>query len=239
MSFRVMGAVMKSQAGKAVDRVRSVFSSDSGHASRGPADTPGPLGLVAGGMVTFTETMFILRSEESAVEYPGSNKIIGAHGTATLQGQSLHRYYLEDGRSTIQVITDRSGKPIPGELKLFQAFDEVDPATGADWDFWMSDEDGSIGLDQFQTRDGVLYDRAWSPGGGRIPPVRFTETIRPAGNSGMSSAMVRHEAMLYKRPLSDGNGAEYMLLSAVESGGGAWVEIQVGVDLDPVLLEVV
>jgi hypothetical protein len=94
-----------------------------------------------------------------------------------------------------------------------------------------------IGWPEFQTRDGKVYGRAWSPdGAGRVAPRPLVETIEGAGGVART---VRSQAMLYAAPTGAAEPApptEYVLVSAVEAEGQAWVEISAGIDVNPATL---
>jgi hypothetical protein len=92
-----------------------------------------------------------------------------------------------------------------------------------------------IGWPEFQTNDGKLYGRAWSPGEGRVEPRPLEETIE----SVQGTRTVRAQAMLYAAPTGAAEPApptEYILVSAVEAEGQAWVEVSAGIDVNPATL---
>ena len=73
-----------------------------------------------------------------------------------------------------------------------------------------------IGWPQFQTKDGKLYERMWSPGAGWIEPVRYLEDIEGGGGSTSSTKGVM---MLYGAPTGLTDPApqtEYVLVASVE-----------------------
>ncbi|MBF0587500.1 MAG: DUF2491 family protein [Magnetococcales bacterium] len=232
MSFRIMSAVLKSRAEHLADKVKDQFKSD-----RPRMDLNLPLGLTIGGLVSFDETPFILSEGKISVTSPGTNVIVEAYGAFEQHGHKGHRFYLGQNGHMLQFLTDLSGEIIQDEIKLFQSFDQLEPPTPEEWDFWLADEDGSIGLNQFQTIDGVLYDRLWLPGAYRVAPERLVETVY-SDPRGEHSVLEKHQSMLYARQC-DEEEREYMLISAVRSGPGAWVEINVGRDVDISFITVV
>lgn len=231
MSLRIIGAVLKSRGDHLAGRVRGAFQSKTTR-----VDGNLPLGIAIGGMVGFDETPFLLADGISAVTWPGARLLVQAYGRYDFHGHQGHRFYLGDGSSFLQIMTDRGGQVVPGEVRLFQHFDEVNPPTTGDWDFWLADGDGSIGLDRFQTRDGILYDRTWNPGAPWVRPAGFAEILYP-DPAGTGSKTARHQAMLYQRHAS-ADLTEYMLLSAVQEGRSAWVELAVGMTVDTGFLEI-
>jgi hypothetical protein len=111
----------------------------------------------------------------------------------------------------------------------------VTPATAEDWAFWLDPAQGMIGWTEFQTKDGVLYGRVWAAGSARVPPRQQIETLQDI--SGTSSRKL--QAMLYGRPTgikSPAPATEYILVEAVEQDGSAWIDIHVGIDINPAAL---
>lgn len=229
MSLRIISAVLKSQAGKVADRFRG------DKAPLDPAARPAPFDIVIGHRLQLDETPFILMGDQSAVTYPGLDPMVEAISRFPLLGFEGFRFYINGGKQFLQVLTDGQGEIVKGEVKLFQTFDEVNPQSDDEWGFWLAESDGSVGLDCFETMDGVLYHRAWNPGPTRIRPITFRETF---DGDTQGSRRIVHESMLYRRGLEQGQ-SEYMLLSAISAGNeGNWVALSVGIDLDPGYLQV-
>lgn len=144
------------------------------------------------------------------------------------------RLHLDDRKNLFQLHLDASGQP--DECRYFTLIDEVAPADAGEWDVWLNPQDGMIGWPEFQTRDGKTYQRVWSPGGGKIAPVATSEEIATADGS----ESIRLQAMLYGAPTgltAPAPATEYILVSAVERQGQAWVEIRAGIDINPATLE--
>lgn len=150
-------------------------------------------------------------------------------------GGSLVRLYLPDDRSMIQLVVSAAGEPV--ESRLFGTIDEVNPADAAEWGVWLDETEGLIGWPEFQTKDGKLYARAWSPGGAsRVEPRTIAETVE--GLDGTRT--VQSRAMLYAAATgvpAPAAPTEYILVSAVDDGRQAWVEIRSGIDLNPATLQ--
>ena len=92
-----------------------------------------------------------------------------------------------------------------------------------------------IGWPQFQTKDGKRYDRVWAPGGERIEPRALEETIQDL--NGTCSRKLA--SMLYAAATglpSPAPTQEYILVTAVDEGGQAWVDIHAGIDVNPAAL---
>ena len=142
----------------------------------------------------------------------------------------LHRLYLPGRTGFFQLHLDRDGQP--DECRYFSRLDEISPASQDEWGVWLDPAQGLIGWPQFQTKDGKTYDRVWAAGGARVPPRDLAETIQDL--SGTSSRVLR--AMLYGAPtgaLPPAPQTEYVLVAAVEDRGQAWVEVYVGIDINP------
>ena len=147
--------------------------------------------------------------------------------------EELTRLYLPDGRSFFQIYLDGRGEV--GECRYFAILDEVSPADAAEWGVWLDPQQGMIGWPEFQTRDGKLYARHWSPGADPVPPRPMPETIE----SLEGTRQRQQHAMLYAAETGLAAPApqvEYILVSAVEEGGRAWVEVRAGIDISPASL---
>ncbi|WP_247890154.1 DUF2491 family protein [Azospirillum brasilense] len=169
----------------------------------------------------------------AAPEGAGSMVSVEAVGTLTGGGVTLHRLYLPGGRGFYQLHLGAGGAP--DECRWFSVLDEVHPTDNDEWGFWLDPGDGMIGYPQFQTKDGKLYGRLWSPGASRIAPITFDETL----TDHRGSRTRRLTAMLYAAPTGAADPAprtEYVLVTAVEDGGEAWVEVRAGIDVNPASL---
>ena len=121
-------------------------------------------------------------------------------------------------------------------MPLFFRIDEVTPATPQEWGFWLDPNEGLIGWPSFQTKDGKIYGRAWAPGQSRVAPRQIEETRQSVDRSERR----RLQAMLYGAPTGGASAApqtEYILVSAIEGDGQAWVEVDAGIDINPAALQ--
>ena len=183
-------------------------------------------------------TPFILAGDRIKLPQPqgtGSGQIsVSAVGQVRSGNAQLTRLYLPDGRSLVQLHLAPGGDP--DECRLFAAIDEITPADPNEWAAWLDPREGMIGWPAFQTKDGKTYGRAWSPGDARVAPRAITETIE--GLDGVRT--VQSQAMLYAAPTGAPDPApatEYIMVSAVQDGGRAWVEVRAGIDINPVTLQ--
>lgn len=207
------------------------------HKLSGEAYTPDRFRV--GMTLALDPTPFILAGGALKLPQPdagsgGGQVSVSAIGEVTSGGAKLTRLYLPDERSLVQLHLDAAG--VPDECRLFGVIDEVAPADPAEWGVWLDPAEGLIGWPEFQTKDGKTYARVWVPGDGRVPPRAITETIE--GLNG--SRTVQSQAMLYAAPTGLPDPApptEYIMVSAVQDGGRAWVEIRAGVDLNPATLQ--
>ena len=145
----------------------------------------------------------------------------------------LNRLYLSGCEAFFQLHLGGDGNP--DECRYFSRIDQVTPASQEEWGAWLDPAQGMIGWPQFQTKDGKLYGRAWAPGAERIEPRALVETIQDL--KGTSSRKM--SAMLYAGPTGASSPAperEYILVTAVDEGAEAWVEIHAGIDVNPAAL---
>lgn len=185
-------------------------------------------------------TPFVLAQGATKVVPPaadtGSSRLTAtAIGTLEGDGFTLTRLYLPDDRSTFQLHLDAEGSP--DECRFFSVIDRVTPADQAEWGAWLDPNEGMIGWPQFQTRDGRVYDRVWSPGQARVAPIAMTETVETADGP---PRQLHRQSMLYAAATGAADPApttEYILVSAIEADRQAWVEIAAGIDVSPGMLE--
>lgn len=208
-----------------------------------------PLGLRFSGMIEVGEVDFILGQPDLKVRRPPNTEVILSCGRFLIGESTAHRFYFSsaDTPYMLQVVTRGNDGTIE-ECKLFMAHDEIYPQ---DWDFWLSERDGYIGLSVFQLKDGTLYWRVWENDDAQvvvqqdaqgepvthIPPVQFIETMYYDAY-GDRNETLKHDAMLYGRHVNQ-DVDEYLLISAVNERDGASVQIWLGLELSPTALKVI
>jgi hypothetical protein len=190
--------------------------------------------------VTVDPTPFILAGDAIKVPAPVSPGAAGGERVSVsevgrVEGGAVDyvRLYLPERRGFFQIHTGADGQP--DECRFFAPVDEVAPANDAEWAAWLDPAEGMIGWPEFQTKDGKLYGRAWSPGEARVEPRPLEEAIEGVGGT----RTVRSQAMLYAAPTGAADPAppvEYILVAAVEAEGQAWVEVNAGIDVNPATL---
>jgi hypothetical protein len=142
----------------------------------------------------------------------------------------LHRLYLPGGEAFFQLHLGADGQP--DECRYFSRLDEVTPADNQEWGLWLDPAEGMIGWPSFQTKDGKTYGRVWAPGNSRVPPRNIEETLQYLDRTEQRQLQM----MLYGGPTGGTTPApqtEYILVSAIEATGQAWVEIDAGIDINP------
>jgi hypothetical protein len=145
----------------------------------------------------------------------------------------LHRLYLPGGKAFFQFHLGADGQP--DECRYFSRLDEVTPADNQEWGLWLDPAEGMIGWPSFQTKDGKMYGRVWAPSDSRVPPRKMGETLQFVDHVEQRQLQM----MLYGGPTGGAPPApqtEYILVSAIEATGQAWVEIDAGIDINPAAL---
>ncbi len=232
---------------KKIDGIKETFSGITDER----IDLNLPLGLRFNCLVEIPEVDFILAGDELEIKHPGLSNSVISYGNFPVGTSLVHRFYLNHPEHVymLQVITD--SRQIVEETKLFMSYDEVFPQDSESWDFWLSDSDGYIGLNIFETKNSKRYFRVWeNPDAirvleqdasgnqiNRIPPVSFLEDLR-LDPYGKSSETVKYDSMLYGRNVNE-NVDEYLLVSAAQDREGASVQIMVGIPLEPASVKVI
>jgi len=196
-----------------------------------PLDRGLPFGLHLDGKLEIA----ILLPEPINPLFAQGAHIIEGFSEVTLMGYKCFRVLLrpEQGETgSYFLISQKDDETL---VRWFINVDEVFPSSDEEWDFWLSDEDGSIGIQQFQSKDGELFDRLW---GAReesmVEPVCFEERLVLNRFDDSETKSIEHRSMLYGREVRDDICPcdEYVLLSACKEDDGSYVSIDVGVDLD-------
>jgi hypothetical protein len=206
-----------------------------------------PMGLRIGSMVNITSADAILAGDQLKIKIPPQDMMVMAYGKFAVGPYAGHRFYMSSDSGelyTLQIVTDEKGKIT--ECKLFSLHDEF-PETN--WDFWLSDRDGYIGLSAFDLKDGTRYLRAWendldeividSNDSGQIthiPPVKYSETVY-TDPFGIEKRQIDYDSMMYGRDVTT-DIQEYMMVSAAQEPGSATVQIIIGLMMEPASIKV-
>jgi hypothetical protein len=175
---------------------------------------------------------FLLAAGLTKVQPPEGSGMISVEVVGLLREGNvlLHRLYLPGGKAFFQLHLGADGQP--DECRYFSRLDEVTPADNQEWGLWLDPAEGMIGWPSFQTKDGKVYGRVWAPGNSRVPPRKMEETLQYVDHVEQRQLQM----MLYggrtggTPPASE---TEYILVSAIEATGQAWVEIDAGIDINP------
>jgi hypothetical protein len=191
--------------------------------------------------LTVDPTPFILAGDAIKVPAPVSSGGAGGGRVSVaevgrVEGGAVDyvRLYLPERRGFFQVHAGDDGRP--DECRFFAPIDEVSPADATEWGVWLDPAEGMIGWPEFQTKDGKLYGRAWSPGDTRVQPRPLEETIE--GAAGGAPRTVRAQAMLYSAPTGAAEPAppvEYVLVRRWRRRAGLG-RGQRGIDVNPATL---
>lgn len=214
----------------------------SAAASAGPANPRAPPGLSGSaasrfrvGMTMPVDPAPFLLAAGTKVKPPPPDAMISVEALGLISDGtvSLHRLYLPGRDSFFMLHLGPDGAP--DECRYFSLLDRVTPANRDEWGFWLDPAEGVIGWPQFQTKDGKLYDRVWTPGGSRVQPRQQTETLQDLAGT----TQRKLQTMLYGTRAAGVQAApafEYVLVTAVEQGDQAWVEVHAGIDINPAAL---
>ena len=178
---------------------------------------------------------FLLAAGLTKVQPPEGSGMISVEVVGLLRDGAvlLHRLYLPGGKAFFQLHLGADGQP--DECRYFSRLDEVTPADGQEWGLWLDPAQGMIGWPSFQTKDGKMYGRVWAPSDSRVPPRKMEETLQFVDHVEQRQLQM----MLYGAPTGGAPPApqtEYILVSALEATGQAWVEIDAGIDINPAAL---
>jgi hypothetical protein len=175
---------------------------------------------------------FVLAAGLTKVQPPEGSGMVSVEAVGVLRegGILLHRLYLPGGKTFFQLHLGADGHP--DECRYFSRLDEVTPADSHEWGVWLDPAEGMIGWPSFQTKDGKMYGRVWAPSSSRVPPRRMEETLQYLDRVEQRQLQM----MLYGGATGGTSPApetEYMLVSAIDATGQAWVEIDAGIDINP------
>jgi hypothetical protein len=178
---------------------------------------------------------FVLAAGLTKVQPPEGGGMVSVEVVGVLRDGAvmLHRLYLPGGKAFFQLHLGGDGQP--DECRYFSRVDEVTPADRQEWGLWLDPAEGMIGWPSFQTKDGKMYGRVWAPSDSRVPPRKMEETLQFVDHVEQRQLQM----MLYGGPTGGAPPApqtEYILVSAIEATGQAWVEIDAGIDINPAAL---
>jgi hypothetical protein len=175
---------------------------------------------------------FLLATGLTKVQPPEGSGMVSVEAVGLVRDGNilLHRLYLPGGKAFFQLHLGADGQP--DECRYFSRLDEVTPADSQEWGLWLDPAEGMIGWPSFQTKDGKMYGRVWTPGNSRVPPRKMEETLQHLDRVEQRQLQM----MLYGGRTGSAPPApetEYILVSTIEATNQAWVEIDAGIDINP------
>ena len=197
-----------------------------------PLDRELPLSLHLDGKIEITAALL---PESLHTKFPQGAHIVDDFSKTRILGQDTFRVLLipEEGETPSYLRIVRNGAV--AAVRWFAKLDEVFPGSSEEWQFWLDDKEGSIGLQLFQSKNGTLFNRLLEPENpARIQPIKYSERVYLDRYDENETRVIKHSSMLYGRKVEDDICPcdEYLFLSAVEERDGSYVTIDVGVDLD-------
>jgi hypothetical protein len=202
----------------------------------GGALPPEPLGLRRGGFLEVDPVPFQMLSGKLnfALQQPGQP--IATRGLVDLSGSWLHRYYLDDDETWLQVKTDGGTDDASvSECILWEYWDTKTPANQAELAL-AAGPASPVGLPTYQV--GLYtYQRVWGVSYGQTELIPFIEQVFDRHDT-IASFCCQHYSMLYRRTIEGTTRQEYVIISVEESPGSLLVVTSVGIDLNPADLTV-
>lgn len=210
-----------------------------------------PLGIHLGGKIQIEQTSFLLGRKGEIplqLESPGKELIVIAYGQIKYDNAKIYRIYLESvdsSKEAILQIVEEDGNI--SEVRLFRSIDEIYPADEDEWAFWLADDDGYIGLNEFSLKEDDFpdstppaYFRVWGDESQyRVQPLEWIEFLHFAQDESQIMK-ITHQIMLYGRWVNEDNDiAEYALLDMEESSEEACVNVFLGIEIEPAGIKMV
>lgn len=199
---------------------------------------PSPLSLRLGAAVRLDSILSrVLSAEGYVFELPDAGHVlsVASQGVVDLgEGVRLHRFYFEDDWWLQVKVSGAAGTdPDAGvdEMHLFGFGDVLTPSSQAEFDQMAA----RIGLPTYSYAE-KDYARVWGQGAGAVATSDFDERVYPASDA---SYGVRHQDMLYSRPVPGSPRPELLLVSTETTDSDEVTVVHsVGIPLDPSDLEI-
>lgn len=192
---------------------------------------PEPLKLRRGGFLEIDPLPFRMLHGRANFELGQPAQPIATRGLVDLHGTWLHRYYLDDDETWLQVKTDGGTDDASvSECILWQYWDTRTPAGLAELG-QIAGPASDIGLPTYEV-GAFLYQRVWGASRGQTELVPFVEQVFDHSDT-VASFSCRHYAMLYRRLIEDSPRQEYVLISVEECPDSLQVVTSIGVDANP------
>ncbi|HTV80828.1 MAG TPA: DUF2491 family protein [Steroidobacteraceae bacterium] len=201
-----------------------------------PQLPPEPLKLRRGGFVEIDAVPYRMLQGHANFEIGDCAQPITARGLVDLGGSWLHRYYLDDDETWLQVKTDGgTSDDCVSECILWQYWDVATPANHSELAA-IAGANSEVGLPTYEV-GAFLYHRVWGVSRGQTELVPFVEQVFDTSDT-VASRSCNHYAMLYRRLVEGSTRAEYVLISVEEMPDSLQMVTSIGVDLNPADLTV-
>lgn len=201
-------------------------------ASRTPAgpEIPAPLRLRRGGFLEIDPLPFQMVADRVNFSLAMRAQPIAARGEVDLGGNSwLHRFYLDDDDTWLQVKTDGGSRDEHvSECTLWRYWDVQTPGSQAELG-QIAGPRSAVGLPAY-TVGAYVYQRAWGVSAGQTELVPLRETVFDSSDT-IASQTCQHYAMLYRRDVPACDRKEYVLISVEEAPGRLQVVTSLGMDV--------
>jgi len=209
---------------------KSAVSSLTAARPPGALGIPAPLRLRRGGFIEIDPLPFQMIAERANFSLAERAQPIAARGEVDLGGNSwLHRFYLDDDDTWLQVKTDGgSADENVSECILWRYWQVQTPGSQAELG-QIAGPQSAIGLPRY-SMGAYVYERAWGVSAGQTELVPFRETVFDRSDM-VASHVCQHYAMLYRREVSASERKEYVLISVEEAPGRLQVVTSLGLDV--------
>ena len=193
-------------------------------------EIPEPLHLRRGGFIEIDPLPFQMVAGRVNFSLAERAQPIAARGEVDLGGNSwLHRFYLDDDDTWLQVKTDGGSRDENiSECILWRYWEVQTPGSQAELG-QVAGPQSAIGLPRY-TVGAYVYERAWGVSAGQTELVPFRETVFDRSDT-LASQVCQHYAMLYRRDVPECERKEYVLISVEEAPGRLQVVTSVGMDV--------
>jgi hypothetical protein len=197
---------------------------------------PEPLKLRLGGFLEIDPLPYRMLEGRANFEIGECAQPIAARGVVDLNRSWLHRYYLDDDETWLQVKTDGGTDDASvSECILWQYWDAKTPANHDELKA-IAGSTSDVGLPTYEI-GAFLYQRVWGASRGQTELIPFVEQVFDKSPT-VSSFSCQHYAMLYRRLIENSDRQEYVLISVEECPDSLQVVTSIGVDLNPADLTV-
>jgi len=195
-----------------------------------PQEIPTPLHLRRGGFIEIDPLPFQMARDRMNFELALAGQRIAARGEVDLGGNSwLHRFYLDDDDTWLQVKTDGGVQDEHiSECILWRYWDVKTPGSQAEL-AQLAGPRSTIGLPRY-TVGAYIYERVWGVSAGQTELIPFREDVFDRSDTSIT-VTCQHYAMLYRRDIPTNDRKEYVLISVEEAPGRLQVVTSLGIDV--------